>query len=69
MPDTKQQQPPLELSREQHDALIGEMGRLWPIVYGPGTSYGCFCGTDADLVETVNGLRAKARALQDRERE
>lgn len=58
---------PPALTREQHSALFHELGALWQRVYD--CPLDCFCGSDEDLIRTVQDLRQKAAGIDDQERE
>jgi hypothetical protein len=60
---TAAEDPPRALSDEQHSALFQELGQLHQYVYG--SPLDCFCGSDGELVDSVNEMRGKAAAMPE----
>ena len=56
---------PLELSREQRDAMTSELFAHWNAV-SPGQSH-CFCGGDSQLVDALQKVRAERERERERE--
>jgi hypothetical protein len=57
-------EPEPVLGPDQRSGLLDELGAHYERVYGEGSSYGCFCGTDGELIDSVNEMRGKASQVE-----
>mgnify|MGYP000235742985 CR=1 FL=1 len=63
----EEQREPRPLTNKEHSDLFHAVSVLWERVHGG--PMGCFCGSEEELISTYNDLKAKAAALEDRERD